>query len=258
MALLPLQRLLKPPFWTFYAAVSAVFLVLGAWAGASFAKWPSIQTMLTEEEAGQNATLTDTGQRNLLIIGVDSLDREDPRLESLWLLLYLPGRSPVTCMPLYPGVSRAGSLEENPFVQAFGLDRSGKPEPAFFDRLRHEQVWWSGYVLLDEYALAAFIDHLGGLEMDGRRMDGVQALQGIPQPWQDRAGALGGQVALLRSICRRAGARMPEQVELAGYLEQTNRHLLADIDLELEIQEWLGAAGPQPALECEFPLLDLP
>ena len=256
-----LRRLLETPYWTFYAALSVVFLVMGAWGGAAVAGWIPFEAIPWPERSetpGQASVAPANGQRNLLVIGVDRLDRDTPRLESLWLVLYFPGRSPVTLMPLYPRADGSEPVRAATLAESFSLTRFGDPSPEFLERLRHEQVWWSGYVLLDETALAALVDLLGGVDLDGKHRDGFLALSSIPRPWDDRAGALQGQVGLLRSACRQAGALFSSGPEIAELVDKLGRHLRTSVDIAAEVQDWLQAAGSNPALECEFPLMDAP
>jgi len=164
----------------------------------------------------------------------------------------------VTLMPLYPRADGSEPVRAATLAESFSSTRFGDPSPEFLERLRHEQVWWSGYVLLDETALAALVDLLGGVDLDGKHRDGFLALSSIPRPWDDRAGALQGQVGLLRSACRQAGALFSSGPEIAGLVDKLGRHLRTSVDIAAEVQDWLQAAGSNPALECEFPLMDAP
>lgn len=256
-----LRRILRTSCWPFYAALSALFLVLGARFGAAFAGWlPFAETSwpLKFGSSQQAQAAPATGQRNLLVIGVDRLEGDSAQLQSLWLVLYFPGRSPLTLMPLYPRQAGPERSEHADLAEAFSLDRSGEPGPAFFERLRHEQVWWSGYLLLDEPTLAAFLDRLGGVDLGGAHLDGAQALAAIPRPWQDRQAALQGQTALLRAACQQVGTRLSSNQDLAGLVGGLARQVRSDLDIVETARDWLQAAGPLPSLECEFPLLDVP
>jgi hypothetical protein len=258
MAAALLRKILETPYWTFYAALSILFLLLGAWAGVLAAGWLPFQAILGPERSEDTApadALPANGQRNLLVIGVDSLEVDLPVLESLWLVLYFPGRNPVTLMPLYPQPGEPETSQETGLEKAFSLEGSGGPSPAFFEQLRHEQVWWTGYVLLDETAAAALLDQLGGLEVNGSQLDGLQALTNIPGALDDRTGALDGQSFLLRSACAQAGKRPSDWPAVASLAGELRHHLRTDADVSELVRGWLQAAGPAPTLECEFPLL---
>jgi hypothetical protein len=256
-----LQKVLKTPNWLLYAALSAIFLVLGARAGVVTAGWMPLEGTRVEEEAstiGSPADYPLNGQRNLLVIGVDRLDRDAPRLESLWLFLYFPGRSPATLLPLFPGTERTVDAPETPLAAAFSLDPSGNPSPAFFERLQREKIWWSGFVLLDETALVALLDGLGGVDLDGKTIPGLRAIEMLSAARRDPSGPLPAQVRLLRSACSRAGNRISSWGELADLAGTLGSHLRTDLEIAGLVREWLQAAGAEPAFECEFPLLPAP
>jgi hypothetical protein len=256
-----LRRILCTPYWPFYAALSTLFLVLGARAGAAIAGWIPFEAIPRPQRSGasrQAYAAPANGQRNLLVIGVDRLDGDLTRLESLWLVLYFPGRSPLTLMPLYPRGGGPETSQRANLAEAFSLARSGEPDPAFFERLQHEQVWWSGYVVLDETALAVLVDQLGGVVLDGKHLNGDQTLDTIPRAREDPQAALQGQVGLLRSACLQAGKRLSGGLDFAGWANALGRYIRSDLDVFELAREWLQAAGPTPTLECEFPLLDVP
>lgn len=237
-----------------WGLAATVALVL-ATAGAGLAALDPFQLARQAPEA--SLAVPTNGQRNLLVVGVDRLASPSPRLESVWLVVYFPGRSPVTLLPIYPALPGTLSQGEPALEEAFGMAPNGKPSAAFLRRLRQERLWWSGYLLLDEGGLAVLLDSLGGIELGGSRVDGARALASLPSPEVDRLGALDAQAELLRAACKAAGQESPLPAtpqELARLLDAIRAHYRTDLDLPAILQEWILGAGEQTALACEFPL----
>jgi hypothetical protein len=204
----------------------------------------------------------------LLVIGVDRLgpasSRPAARLESLWLVVYFPGQVPITLLPLYPQALGNESPVDPGLPDAFSLTRSGAPSPVFLERLRQEQVWWDGYVLLDETAMVALLDFLGGVSLDGQALDGALALGSIPRSWVDPASALQGQMQVLRAACRQVSAGLSQELDMAGLLSRVDAHMRTDVDLAQAVNDWLALAGSGELAQfargqgCEFPLANVP
>jgi hypothetical protein len=245
----PRQIAFRLPSPAWYALLFCACLFLGGWAGVSVARSNVARQIFHLRRPASGLAQPANGQRNLLVIGVDRLDNAQPRLESVWLALYFPGRSPVAFLPLYPG---PGGEEALP--AAFELTPAGDPGERFLEQLRREQLWWSGIVLLDEAGLAAALDFLGGLPVGERPLGGALALASLARPWEDPAGALQGQTALLQASCAAAAGRDFDPREIRQFLRDTSGHLRADFELSQAAEEWLDLAGEAPGLTCEFPL----
>jgi hypothetical protein len=126
-----------------------VCLVIGVQAGSQLQRQKALQ-------AAQPATLINKdAQRTLLLIQVDDLSGDDPRLDGLSLLMYIPGHPMLTFIPLFPAeIARDGEMA-NRLAEAFSLDHNKALSQAFTNALKEEQIGWTGYILSDRLGLAA-------------------------------------------------------------------------------------------------------
>ena len=190
-----------------------------------------------------------TGQRNLLVIGIDDLSSPSPRLESLWLVSYFPGKSVYTLLPIYPDIIGNNNSNHEALAKDFNLNANDTPDQAFFDRLGRE-TWWNNYLVVDESGLAAILDFLGGVIIDGRLLDG-SGTPGSLTLWDDPFASAHGQTALLQAACVRA-ASLHQQEAIQG-LSLLAPHMSSNLDLTQALRDWSTETGSL-ALRCEFPL----
>lgn len=225
-----------------YLSIFSLFLAVGVWIG--FASQADRPARLPVEASP--APLT--GQHSILIIGVDRLPETSgiyaPRLVSLWLAGFFGQAQRINFAPLYPP-AQAALPEASSLGADFRLNPDGTPGEAFLNRLRRLGVWWSGYVIVDEAALTAAIDLLGGVSLNGRQLDGQSALDSIPAPWKNSSAALQGQTDLLGALCSQA-SQLPDTAALAPVLALTGQHVRADFEI--------GSFADRQGFECQFPL----
>jgi hypothetical protein len=191
-----------------------------------------------------------TGQRNLLVIGIDDLSSPSPRLESVWLVSYFPGHSVFTLFPIYPDILENGKSDRQALAKDFSLDAHDTPNQAFFDLMGRE-TWWNNYLVIDEAGWAAILDFLGGVISDGRPLDGSGA-RGSLTLWGDLLASLHAQTELLQAACLRAAAlRQEEAIQGLSLLAP---HVRSDLDLTQDLRDGSTETGSRLGLRCEFPL----
>jgi hypothetical protein len=111
----------------------------------------------------------------ILVLGVDDLSRDHPRLLALWLVAH---DSTQDLLLLY-GIPISAVAEGDERTLAALFDWSGKRGlPRDFERalaslapLSHQAV-----VVMDEHAFASAVDVLGGVDLGGTLLDGEQVL----------------------------------------------------------------------------------
>jgi hypothetical protein len=226
-------------------------LLLGSSMGAGFEG--TVGTRGTVAETDRQ--YVQTGQRNLLIIGVDDLTSSEPHLRSVWLVIYFPGELDLTFVPLYPTTRNGIPFIDPELENSFGLDRGGGPSAPFFDFLG-KSVWWDNYLLMDEIALADGIYFLGGVAIGGEKLDGRQVFNSISAANEDLLKVLEIQVKLLDSICNQVAlGTLPEGIE--KQLSRLADHYRSDLDLYTFVNEWrISISKSDKSLSCEFPTLD--
>jgi hypothetical protein len=201
-----------------------------------------------------NRPLVNSNQQNLLVIGVDQLSSSQSHLESIWLVMYFRGKTNLTFVPIYPGYSEnALQIIEN-LTQSLTFQDNGQSIRRLFDELS-KSIWWDDYLILDEQAMVALIEYIGGISVQGIQSNGESVLNSIPHVDKDIQGALAGQAALLESACQQVSIKsLPNNMN--EFLVNLNSHSRSNIDLFRAIQEWLlDNKDSEIDLNCEFPTI---
>ena len=211
--------------------------------------------------AGGNQPLQ---QNNILLIGVDDLETPTPRLESAWLVLYIAQTPHFTLMQIYPGQTSGsgdGGSQGVDLASLFQSDPQGSPGPDFFSELKTRGLWWSGYIILDRYALAETIDlisDLSGASVDQALSPGSAEVARVPFAWHDPQGAYRGQVELIQKLCEAALDLHPDHIgKLENLFLLFDHHIMSDIGREQLAAEMVGILVHDNRLTCELPFLDV-
>jgi hypothetical protein len=212
------------------------------------------------------------GQRSILLITVDKLEARKPRLTGVWAILYVPTNPRVTLLPIYPALNQKETGEE--LANSFRIQQSaGSPslDPAFISLIQEQIPWWSGYILVDQTALAEVVDlwvyppglgrNISPSNAGSRSADhsGSQLVSDIPKVWEDPYSALFSQASLYQELCwgvAWAGAGLDAsqtQEALAGI----RKHFSTDLDPEIFVKEIQNLREQGGSLVCEFPTLSV-
>ncbi|HLA99474.1 MAG TPA: hypothetical protein VJL34_13560 [Anaerolineales bacterium] len=197
-------------------------------------------------------------QRNLLVIGVDDLGSPDPRLEAVWLVIYMPANPHFMLLPVYPSPSSALQEANSPspdLAQLFHLNASKTLPAEFLSALEGRGLWWTGFLILDEVALSDVIEFLGGAgELSS--LDGARTIASLPPAANDPQEALIRQARLLHELCGNVarlslddGWRLPH---LFGLIPA---HAITDLDLDQVATEWQQLLQRAGEIACEYPSL---
>jgi len=194
------------------------------------------------------------GQRNVLLVLVDRLTSDSPRLQGVWLLACLPSSSHATFLPLYPSSKSGRQAEEDSLSGLFSLDRNGAPGLDFLNALSDKNIWWDYYLVLDNLALASVVELIGGVNLGQGELSGTQVMRFLSQPTQEPHAELMGQAMLAREFCSRipvvfAGSNWEIQFELL------TGHIYSDMELNSSRIDWARIRAFATALSCEFPTL---
>ena len=187
-------------------------------------------------------------QFNILIIGVNDLDKASVELQSIWLLAYSQASPQVTLVPVFP--SPDNSQQDQLLASAFSLQH-GKPSKEFWDLMRERDLWWKGYLIGDMISAMKLINVLGGIEVDGKLTNGVEMVSSIPS-WEENAVvAIKRQKDLLEGICHRL--TKAKTVDLETFNEIFSQQPQVNIEATLFIKDWTTIAAVYENLTCKFP-----
>ncbi len=207
-------------------------------------------------------------QKNILVIGVDHLDAPQPRLEAVWLALYLPNMPQLYLMPLYPSVIPDGdnlNIQVNDLYPGlFDLTPGGAPDPDFLELLDEQEIWWTNYIVLDSNALAGVVDYSGGVESVDRRqknklekLDGEQALASIPNTLEDPQGAIFSQVQLIQRLCQKSPQLDFSLIRIDKLLSSLHEHIHTDLTAQQVVDDIDSMQAFGGGFVCEFPSITL-
>lgn len=236
------------------ALTFGIFLVLGIWSGSIAASLSPVRGPMATLSAIAPPPTPANGQRNLLIIGVDRLNINNPGPESIWLLGYFADKPRISLVPVYPTPTGDSIQKHSKIISSIQLTQNGHPSPELVKFLRQERIWWNGYVLLDAAALIEIVDFLGGVELDGQPLNGALAVSSFPPPSQDYSAALTGQTKLLRSMCAQTNQLAPT-VDLRDIINLIPDHLQTDVDIFESVRIWRQLVNDGSDFVCEFPLM---
>jgi hypothetical protein len=207
-----------------------------------------------------------SGQRSILVVVVDKLQSEDPRLESAWLVLYIPDNPRVTLMPVFPTLSRDIASDEK-ILEGFAVQKTETAhflDEDFLQHLREMEFWWSGYVLLDQEGLDQISLSLIAPGNPGKWMHKDQTpksedsapISQLPSIWRDSTVTAADQARYYLDLCRQAAHHSPPQpartyFEVADLIPE---HLSLDFYPEQFRSEIQALKKHGASLSCEFPL----
>jgi hypothetical protein len=253
-----------------YLAIFLANLLVGYLGGSRVLPEKPGDTALPLEQTtapGQSIPALANGQRSLLLISVDKLDERKPRLTSVWVVLYVPSDARLTLLPIFPALSAKDTLDE--LTRNFSIHKeadSPRLNPAFEESVRQHIPWWSGFILMDEIALAEIIDiwvgstgvSAGSNPSSGKQF-GSQLISELPRAWDDPYSALYSQASLYQEICW--GVAWAENGFHASQLQERitlfEKHLSTDLDPLLILSELQNLRGQGGSLMCEFPTLSV-
>ena len=206
---------------------------------------------ITTQKSITPATMPENGQRNILVIGVDDLNREKPKLAGIWLVVYFPENPDIIFAPIFPNPINRSGIDNAKLIDSFSLNKDDSPSRTFIEQLHQKHLYWHSYFVVDSYAVAEtvkFIMNLGGNEQysDKNPID--------PIAWSDEISpSLNNQSDLLRNLCIQA-KNIEDDIDFSRILNRINKHIYTDMDMISMIHDLRGLMSQESDLVCEFPI----
>jgi len=187
-------------------ALAVIFFTLGlfsAWLrGPLLLPRSQTQPLAAPTETPLTSATGPTDQHIILVVGVDSLESPS-QLRAVWYITYrTPGRNlfllglPVDLAP--------NQGDDTDFQAAFQWEAESGLGSQFLTLLRQVIPFdVDAAIVLDDDGFAALVDYLGGLELDGSRLEGedIKALQTLLAA--DPAASLSTQAEILKALAAR-------------------------------------------------------
>lgn len=219
--------------------------------------------------AKSTSIITDTpipslanGQRSLLLITVDQLEKQQPQLTGIWLVLYVQSDPRLTLMPIYPAPDMKDSGKE--LSDAFHLQNNAGsigPDPIFLDLIKKQVPWWSGYILLDDAAIVEVIDFMANFQQASKSLEPTHFSKIVSElsMWEDPYAALFGQASLYQEMCW-GMAWLESGTQLAKIQDRfalKEGHFSTDLVADQILAELQNLRGQGGSIVCEFPTLSV-
>jgi len=200
------------------------------------------------------------GQRNILLIGVNTIDINRAQLESLWLVTNLPPNSNLQMLPIFPPGDGVVTDFENHLLRSFKLDnKNGNPilNMDFIKILKKNNFWWSGYIVIDHVAAMEILNILGTANENEEIIPGDHLNQEHSDVIDNPQKAFTIQLALMQTACHGL-SRLSPIPDLQQLLILRPAHLITDLDLNQLLLEWKTLLLNQQMPNCKFPTLEIP
>jgi hypothetical protein len=166
--------------------------------------------------------------------------------------MYFPGKPDFTFLPIYPTPDMQAVEASQDLLGSFSLDTFGHPNPEFLQKLA-ERIWWTNYLVIDQTALIALINMVGGIPLNNQFLNGAEIMERMPSSSKDSSAAYATQVSLLANMCSQT-KNLPSKKEIATTLRTIEHNLTTDLDLIDSINDWLDPTKKSIVVRCEFPL----
>jgi len=248
-------RRLRIPDLVLNASIFLLLFSIGIMGGRSLGKIKMFQGQQKDNYFDESDTGIGNRQRNLLIVGVDHLNSPEPTLDSVWLLISIPGIESLTLIPIYPTIEGGTTVADTSLAQIFALTGEKIPKNEFLDRLG-QQIWWDNYLLFDQKGFASMVDTLIKVNDESIDLDISSILTPFPPAWQDPDSALNHQARLLEIVCLQA-SKLTQPTEIRNFIDLIKPKIHTDLDWEEASQRWSFERQDQFQFKCEFPTLTL-
>ena len=245
----------KPPLYMFFGVFLAIGFMLGTSAAQSKGQVAEVSPPVSTP-APATSTAAPNGQHNLLVIGIDNLEAESPRLESIWMILYIPPTPQFTLIPIYPSPYAGGEELQNYLESTFALGKELKPDPAFLVAVQSVNIWWDNYIILDETAMANVVNTASSENAMNNPDFGSSTIANLPLAWEEPETAVLAQAELLNGLCHDF-ARTNSAKKLNISSEIFSNHVNSDLSAAqlTSILQSMTSIKSEP-FRCQFPTIN--
>jgi hypothetical protein len=231
----------------FLIATFLLSLLVGFIAGRFI--FPGKSSVKQTLPADNNLPAKPGTQDGIWVIAVDRLNKTSPKIEGIWLFSYITNYTKIKPLPLYPSDNPERDAE---LAKTFRLTSDQKIAPAFWELVQKHGNPIRNYIIIDEIAAVGIINFFGGVTIQGKQLNGLEALNQTPKTWDDPKGSLRGQIAIMDSICKSI-FNGQSSVDLLKLQKDVGHHLLSDLDLGKKTKEWQQLINDGNYRICDFP-----
>jgi hypothetical protein len=200
----------------------------------------------------------ENGQRNFLLIGVNTLDPFEAKLESLWLVTNLPPDPTFQFLPILNVGNETDSDFENQLYRIFKIEKKNDnlvPTSDFMEVLKENNYWWSGYIVIDQVAIEDIINRLEKVNGDAEFFSANQSINEDLAIMGNLQNSFSIDLALRQTACQFLSG-FSQNPELLNNLLLDSDHVATDLDRNQLLLEWNALSSNDQRLNCRFPTLE--
>ncbi len=238
----------------FLLLLMGVFLTVGVFSVAFevYAQKRDDRSQIVPVSTASPATPTAGSQQNILVILVDRQVDQNPKLEGVWLVVYLSNTPHLTFLPIYPVGMSGQTAQDASLAGSFRLDSNKRPSIEFLKAIEAKDIRWDDVLLFDKVSLAVLIDLSGGLDSAQGLMVGTNAVSRLTSAWQEPRAALENQAALAGGICQKMD-RLMGNPDTARLMELLAGRVYSEADFLIHFPGWVNFRDFGGNISCEFP-----
>jgi len=202
-----------------------IFLALIGFLLCLFLGYQAAQLLTSpaEKQSGDLTSETDSLQSNILIVHIDSLKAEEPKLISLWVAFsYQADPASLTFLPLYP----TGKAGESDLATRFALSKDKEISASFLESLRKTYSFnWKYLVLIDQEGANYWATLLNNREFSQPLDAGNEAV-------------LKPEIDLIANLCGNLRERGSGLLDGIVWDQITPDHMRTNLPLDQLVADW--------------------
>lgn len=228
--------------------IFVICLILGLSLGGNFAK--QLKTTAPELPTQTQPEIT-SNQRTILFIVADNMKSQNPVLESVFVIFYIPNIPRALILSLYP-TDQNVSEQAIKLPATFSLKEDLSPSNEFINTIAQYNFSWNGYILTDEVGVASMIDWVGGIDKDGIKNNGDDIVEQLIHPWKNPKAAAEEQRKIISGICNAYDGIPKNKALLDLFATLIPDHLSTDLSAQMIIADWKQILTNNSRPICEF------
>jgi hypothetical protein len=179
-------------------------------------------------------------QHNLILLRVDRLNDEQPRLISVWFVsLFFVNDIPstLTLAEIYPPKTPTGASRS--LERSFALSSNGDPAPGFWNTLEVYKIQWESFVMIDTVGAEELLEWLIG---PGDYQSVLQAAE-VDQRESQR---------LVEQICGSIVSAKSRDIGLFNWTTLAPQHFRSSLRMETGLSYWSRMTSAEKPVRCEI------
>jgi hypothetical protein len=179
-------------------------------------------------------------QHNLILVRVDNLDAQQPRLISVWFVsLFFVNDNPstLTLAEIYP--PKTETAASRILERSFTLSSDGDPAPGFWHAVETYNIKWESFVMIDSAGADELLNWLIGPGAYQGTLQAAEADKGESQ-------------RLVEQICGAIVSANSRDIGLFNWTALVPRHFRSSLRMETGLSYWSRMTGAEKPVRCEI------